>query len=225
VNAGYFFRYKGEKLVSINIEKEFSRFKKKEVTKDIDFENVTDLYDLENNIKLEITNFLSYKLEEVTKNNTSDKYAKKTLIQLSSVGDKLNELWGLINALKEKEIELDDLIIERTQLKKDINNFIKSIMVIVDQYDNINDFAKKIDNSSLLNSLYNVYDVITEQLNALGIEEIPALNKQFNAEYHNCIDIVPDSNQESGKIVQVLRKGYRFKNGKVLRFADVVSVK
>lgn len=57
-----------------------------------------------------------------------------------------------------------------------------------------------------------------------GLEEVnPQKGEEFNEELHNAVEVV-DGNQ-SGKIVSVVKAGWRFKDGRVIRPAGVVVTK
>lgn len=53
----------------------------------------------------------------------------------------------------------------------------------------------------------------------LGVSEINPLGEDFNPDYHNAVMSCDDPEQK-GKVVEVLQKGYQFKN-KILRYAMV----
>ena len=59
-----------------------------------------------------------------------------------------------------------------------------------------------------------------DMLKRYGVEEIDALDKDFDPTYHNAIMRVEDS-EKSGKVVNQAQKGYKI-GDKVLRYAQVV---
>ena len=57
---------------------------------------------------------------------------------------------------------------------------------------------------------------------AKGLKELPAKGDVFDADLHDCITQFPaPSEEEKGKVVEVIEKGYTL-NEKVIRFAKVV---
>jgi len=59
-------------------------------------------------------------------------------------------------------------------------------------------------------------------LQSKGLKELPAKGEIFDAELHDCITQFPaPSEDEKGKVVEVVEKGYTL-NEKVIRFAKVV---
>ena len=55
-------------------------------------------------------------------------------------------------------------------------------------------------------------------LNEAGLEEIDLLGKEFDPNFAEAIDIIPG--KEDNKVVEVLRKGYKFED-KIIRVAQV----
>lgn len=65
---------------------------------------------------------------------------------------------------------------------------------------------------------------LTDALKALGVEEIEALGVEFDPNLHNAVmQCEPEEGDESGKVKEVLMKGYKMKD-KVLRHAMVKVV-
>lgn len=64
-----------------------------------------------------------------------------------------------------------------------------------------------------------IYKQFTSVLEKYKVTEIPALNEEFNPEFHNAVMQVEDE-ENAGKVVEVLQKGY-IRDGKVLRYAMV----
>ena len=59
-------------------------------------------------------------------------------------------------------------------------------------------------------------------LQASGLEEIKALDEDFDPNIHNAVMTCDSDEHESGKVVEVLQKGYLL-NGRLLR-ASMVKV-
>jgi molecular chaperone GrpE len=57
-------------------------------------------------------------------------------------------------------------------------------------------------------------------LSSYGLEEIYPLNEKFDANFHDCVHRVLDSDRENDTVISVDRKGYKL-NGKLLRPAIV----
>lgn len=61
-------------------------------------------------------------------------------------------------------------------------------------------------------------DHFMQILNEAGLEEIDLLGKEFDPNFAEAIDIVPG--KEDNKVMEVLRKGYKFED-KIIRVAQV----
>lgn len=67
-----------------------------------------------------------------------------------------------------------------------------------------------------------IFNRLNSILLAKGLKELPAKGEVFDADLHDCITQFPaPSEEEKGKIVEVIEKGYTL-NEKVIRFAKVV---
>ncbi len=69
-----------------------------------------------------------------------------------------------------------------------------------------------------------VQDNLWKALRAAGVEEIPAKGQKFDPYVHDCVQQVPDADQEDGVVREVVRKGYRLAD-RILRPAQVIVVK
>lgn len=67
-----------------------------------------------------------------------------------------------------------------------------------------------------VNLIYKQFMTVLEKYK---VTEIPALNEDFNPEFHNAVMQVEDE-ENAGKVVEVLQKGY-IREGKVLRYSMV----
>ena len=61
-----------------------------------------------------------------------------------------------------------------------------------------------------------IFKQLTDVLSKSGLEEIKALGEDFDPNFHNAVMTTDDSNYESGKVTNVMQKGYTL-NGKVIR--------
>lgn len=66
-----------------------------------------------------------------------------------------------------------------------------------------------------------IYGQFTEVIKKLGVEEIEALGKEFDPNFHNAVSQVEDENFGENIVSQVYQKGYRL-GDKVIRCAMVV---
>lgn len=65
-----------------------------------------------------------------------------------------------------------------------------------------------------------IYDQLNETLKKLGLEEIDALNKNFDPNYHEAVMHIEDEKFGEKEVIEVFRKGYKI-GDKVIRHAMV----
>ncbi|MGN0241381.1 MAG: nucleotide exchange factor GrpE [Candidatus Weimeria sp.] len=65
-----------------------------------------------------------------------------------------------------------------------------------------------------------IYKQFKTALDGLGVQEIDALGKTFDPNFHNAVMHVDDKDKGDQEIVEVLQKGYTY-NDKVIRYAMV----
>ncbi|MCI6649087.1 MAG: nucleotide exchange factor GrpE [Lachnospiraceae bacterium] len=65
-----------------------------------------------------------------------------------------------------------------------------------------------------------IYKQFKTALDGLGVQEIDALGKTFDPNFHNAVMHVDDKDKGEQEIVEVLQKGYTY-NDKVIRYAMV----
>src|SRR5690606_10952247 len=99
--------------------------------------------------------------------------------------------------------------------------FALELLVPYEQFDKIVEFPT--DNDLLKNFLIGfkmIKDQFEQVLEKEGIKEIKALGEAFDANLHHAIEKVNDDQKADGVVVEVLQKGYYFKD-KILRPAMV----
>lgn len=73
-------------------------------------------------------------------------------------------------------------------------------------------------------SIYKGIEMVLKQivtvLKEIGIDEIDCIGKPFNPELHYAVAQVDDENEESNTIIEVMQKGYIYKE-KVIRYSMV----
>ncbi|OGK09204.1 nucleotide exchange factor GrpE [Candidatus Roizmanbacteria bacterium RIFCSPHIGHO2_01_FULL_35_10] len=107
----------------------------------------------------------------------------------------------------EKRVGVDQINISKTVIK----NVLLKLLPFLDNLDKAEIFIKD-------NGLKMVKDNFYKTLQDVGLEEIPILAKPFDPYTAEAIDIV--EGKEDNKVVEIIRKGYKF-NDKILRVAQV----
>ncbi|MDF2674853.1 MAG: nucleotide exchange factor GrpE [Clostridiales bacterium] len=111
--------------------------------------------------------------------------------------------------LKEKESLYDDGFSEAaTQILPVLDNFERAVA-----YNNK-------ENVSIIEGIEMILKMFKEVLQKMGVEEIPSMGEKFDPNYHNAIMHVEDENYDENIIVDVMLKGYKYKD-KILRFSMV----
>jgi len=101
---------------------------------------------------------------------------------------------------------------EKEELKKELNkNLILKILTILDDIDKAEIFIKDA-------GLKIIKDKFIQLLKSEGVEEIDLNNGMFDPNLAEAVEVV--EGKEDNKIVEVLRKGYKYQ-GKVIRVALV----
>lgn len=123
----------------------------------------------------------------------------------------------MINFKKRKEDELS------TYLKYANEGLITDLLPIIDNFER----AIKMDTedrtdeiSRFLEGFKMIYTNLIGILNKCEVKEIEAEGIEFNPNYHQAVLIEKDENKPSGVVLEVLQKGYMYKD-KVIRPAMV----
>lgn len=96
-----------------------------------------------------------------------------------------------------------------------LESFITSLLPVIDNFqrameseeDNTNNFFKGVE---------MIYDQLLKVLNENGVEEIKSLGEDFDPNYHHAVFAEESDEYQSGKIIEVLQKGYMLKD-RILR--------
>lgn len=98
---------------------------------------------------------------------------------------------------------------------------IKSLLPVVDDFDRALKAMENIDDvDSVKQGVLLIAQKLGEVLRSHGVSEIPAVGQPLNTDLHEAVAKVPDP-QQSGKIIDVVQKGYKM-GDKVIRYAKVV---
>ena len=123
----------------------------------------------------------------------------------------------LINYKRRKDDEVSRM------LKYSQEDIILEILPIIDNFER----AIKLDDNNLedelskfLNGFKMIYTNLIEVLNKYEVKEIEALGKEFDPTYHQAVLTDKDESKVSGTILEVLQKGYMYKD-KVIRVSMV----
>jgi molecular chaperone GrpE len=101
----------------------------------------------------------------------------------------------------------------------------QKLIGVLDTFERALDSAQKAENAgAILDGIKLVQTQLQSVLKESGLEEIDALNKPFDPNFHEAIQQVESNDHEEGTVVQQVRKGYKFKD-RLLRPASVIVSK
>ena len=175
-------------------------------------------------MKKEEDNNIEEQTEEVKdtkvqgKNENSDLETLKA--QLKEEKEKSDEYY---EHLKRNMAEFDNFKKRITKEKDMMYNtisadIISELLPILDNFDKALN-AETLD-ESYKNGMAMIYNQFNETLQKLGVEEIDALNKVFDPNFHEAVMHVEDESFGEKEIIEVFRKGYKI-GDKIIRHAMV----
>lgn len=91
---------------------------------------------------------------------------------------------------------------------------ITELLTVADNFERA--LASADRNESFVKGMEMIFDQLIGVMSKSGTEEIKALGEDFDPNFHNAVMTEESSEYESGKVTEVLQKGYIL-NGKVIR--------
>lgn len=170
----------------------------------------------DNNIEEQVEEVKDNKVQE--KNENSDLETLKA--QLKEEKEKSDEYY---EHLKRNMAEFDNYK-KRISKEKDMMyntisaDIISELLPILDNFDKALN-AETLD-ESYKNGMAMIYNQFNDTLQKLGVEEIDALNKVFDPNFHEAVMHIEDESFGEKEIVEVFRKGYKI-GDKIIRHAMV----
>ena len=170
----------------------------------------------DNNIEEQVEEVKDNKIQE--KNENSDLETLKA--QLKEEKEKSDEYY---EHLKRNMAEFDNYK-KRISKEKDMMyntisaDIISELLPILDNFDKALN-AETLD-ESYKNGMAMIYNQFNDTLQKLGVEEIDALNKVFDPNFHEAVMHVEDESFGEKEIIEVFRKGYKI-GDKIIRHAMV----
>lgn len=158
------------------------------------------------------------KIEEKEKKNKYKKEIEKLEEKVKTLETKvLEEKAELINYQKRKDKEVSSMI------KYASEDMIKDILPIVDNFERaigLDDDNLQDELSKFLEGFKMIYCHLIKVLEENGVKAIDGNNKAFDPTYHDAVMTEEREGIEAGMVLEVLQKGYLFKD-KVIRPAMV----
>lgn len=99
---------------------------------------------------------------------------------------------------------------------------IKDLLPVLDDFERALQNMEKNGNEADLQGVTLIYNKLKSTLQKRGLEEIVAIDCDFNTDEHEALTMIPAPDEsKKGKVIDVIQKGYKL-NGVVIRFARVV---
>ncbi len=98
----------------------------------------------------------------------------------------------------------------------------KDLLPVLDDFERALQNMEKNGNETDIQGVTLIYNKLKSTLQKKGLEEIVAIDCEFNTDEHEALTMVPAPDEsKKGKVIDVIQKGYKL-NGTVIRFARVV---
>ena len=129
----------------------------------------------------------------------------------------------LTDRLKRSMAEFDNFR-KRTEKEKSsmyiigAKEIIEKILPVVDNFER--GLAQAPEDDPFADGMQKIYKQLTTTLEGLGVEQIEAVDKEFNPDFHNAVMHVEDESVGENIVVEELQKGYTYK-GFVVRHSMV----
>ncbi len=112
-----------------------------------------------------------------------------------------------------------EIIALRESIQSDV---IKDLLPLMDDFDRALEYCNNHNEDSVKEGLMIIHKKFTDFFNSKSIEEIEALHKEFDTDFHEAVTKAPaPSKKLKGKVIDVIQKGYKI-NDKVIRYSKVV---
>lgn len=150
------------------------------------------------------------------------------LNEIEVLNKKIEELTEKNKLLEEKVLYKDaELINYRKRKDDEVSSMLKyanadiilQILSIVDDLEraiSLDDAVLDDEVSKFLSGVKMIYSRLVKMLNDYEVKEIEALDKEFNPNFHQAVFTAKVEGKESNIVVEVLQKGYMYKD-KVMR--------
>lgn len=150
--------------------------------------------------------------EEISSEENSDPKAAK----IAELEDRLKRnMAEFENFRKRNEKE------KNSMFDMGIRHIAEKILPVIDNFERgFANVPDDVEAKAFAAGMEMIYKQLLKTLGDAGIVEIDAAGKKFNPDFHNAVMHVEDENEDENTIVEVLQKGYMYKDT-VLRYSMV----
>ncbi len=169
---------------------------------------------------------------ETEEENAPKKHEKKKHEKHNELEELNKKLTEALNEEKMKSMRISaEMVNFKKRKEEEVSNYLKyaneglisDLLMIIDNFER----AIKMDNNDLADEVSKflagfkmIYTNLISILNKYEVKEISADGIEFNPVYHQAVLTEKDENKPSGVVLEVLQKGYMYKD-KVIRPAMV----
>ena len=157
--------------------------------------------------------------EETTPQDDKDKEIAELKAKVAEQNDKFLRLYSEFDNFRKRTAK------EKIELiQSGGEDVFKSVLPILDDFERaIKSNAETDDINAVKDGISLIFNKFKTTLTQKGLEELKSLGEHFNADIHEAITSIPAPTEDmKGKVVDELEKGYGL-NGKIIRFAKVVT--
>jgi molecular chaperone GrpE len=165
----------------------------------------------------------SDEVEECTKEYSDDNSPKLEELQ-KALDDKEKQCQEYLDMLRRNMADFDNFR-KRTSKEKEgmydegFADAIKGVLPVIDNLERAVAFDSP-EAKGIIQGVEMVLKMFKDTLTGYGVEEINAQGEKFNPDFHNAVAHIEDENYEDNIVVDVLQKGYKYKD-KILRYSMV----
>jgi len=161
---------------------------------------------------------------------------KKQSAEIKKLSAKLEEKQKVLDIKEQQILEFKDKLVrmaaefdnykKRTAKEMDSRysdakgDVLKNFMPVLDNFERAISAYPENENQSYLDGFKLIMKQISDLMIQSGVEEIDALGKPFDPEFHNAVMHIEDDSYGQNQVVEVFEKGYKLGN-KVLRYSMV----
>ncbi|PIC78515.1 nucleotide exchange factor GrpE [Sporosarcina sp. P19] len=150
-------------------------------------------------------------VEELTTEQELEKKIDELTKALEEEGKKLRVMADMENVKRRASLDYQTLQTYRAQ------NVMVNILPVLDNFERaLAVEAKEEETKALLTGMDMVYRSLVEALKSDGLEEIEALDQEFDPNFHQAVMTGNEEDKDSGIVLEELQKGYKLKE-RVLR--------
>lgn len=157
--------------------------------------------------------------EEIPAIDEKDKQIADLQAKVAELNDKYVRLYSEFDNFRKRTAK------EKIELiQAGGEDIFKSVLPILDDFERaIKSNAETDDIVAVKDGVNLIFNKFKSTLTQKGLAEMKALGENFDADVHEAITSIPSPSEEmKGKVVDELEKGYSL-NGKIIRFAKVVT--